>query len=62
MRIIRVADGKILYSAAVQGVSGQGGTADKAIMDGFRNAADGLKNRIRSDLAAIDKALTATLN
>jgi hypothetical protein len=62
MRIIRVADGKILYSAAVQGVSGQGGTENKAIMDGFRNASDGLAGRIRSDLGAIDKALAAKMN
>ncbi len=61
MRIIRVVDGKILYSATVQGVSGQGGTPNKAIVDGFRNASDGLAVKIRSDLEAINKALSPKL-
>jgi hypothetical protein len=56
-RIIRVADGKILYSGQVQGVSGQGGTVDKAILDGYKNAAVGMASKLQSDLKEINAAL-----
>jgi hypothetical protein len=56
-RIIRVADGKILYSAAVQSVQGQGGDAAKAIQDGLRKAAAEMADRLTKDLAEISAAL-----
>jgi hypothetical protein len=56
-RIIRVADGKILYSAALQGVSGQGGTPDQAILDGYKNASLGMAEKLKGDLAEINQAL-----
>jgi hypothetical protein len=56
-RIIRVADGKILYSAAVQSVQGQGGDAAKAIQDGLRKAAAEMADRLTKDLAEIGAAL-----
>lgn len=43
-RLIRVSDGKILYSGTVQGVAGQGGSLEKAVLDGFRNAAAAMAN------------------
>jgi hypothetical protein len=58
-RIIRVADGKILYSAAVQSVQGQGGDAGKAAQDGLRKAAAAMADRLASDLPEISAALAA---
>jgi hypothetical protein len=58
-RIIRVVDGKILYSAAVQSVAGQGGATDKAIIDGFKNAATAMAAKLKTDLPEINKVLTA---
>ncbi len=56
-RIIRVADGKILYSAAVQSVQGQGGDAAKAVQDGLRKAAAEMAGRLSKDIAEIGAAL-----
>ena len=56
-RIIRVADGKILYSGAVQAVSGQGGDAAKAVQDGLRRAATEMSDRLSRDLVEITAAL-----
>jgi hypothetical protein len=56
-RIIRVADGKILYSGQVQGISGQGGTMDKAVLDGYKNAAAGMAAKLQSELPEINAAL-----
>jgi hypothetical protein len=56
-RIIRVADGKIMYSGTVQGVSGQGGSEDKAILDGFRNAAQAMAEKLDADYPEIQGAL-----
>ena len=56
-RIIRVADGKILYSGAVQAVSGQGGDAGKAVQDGLRRAATEMSDRLSRDLVEITAAL-----
>ena len=56
-RIIRVQDGKILYSGTVQGVPGQGGATDKAVLDGFRNAAQAMAEKLESEFQQIDKAL-----
>ncbi len=61
-RIIRVVDGKIMYSGTVQAVSGQGGTSQKAIIDGFRNAAEAMSNKIDKDLSQIVSALSGTDN
>jgi hypothetical protein len=58
-RIIRVADGKILYSAAIQSVQGQGGDAGKAAQDGLRKAAAGMADRLARDLPEISAALAA---
>lgn len=56
-RIIRVADGKILYSGAVQSVQGQGGDAAKAIQDGLRKAAAEMADRLTKDVEEIGAAL-----
>ena len=56
-RIIRVSDGKIMYSGTVQAVGGQGGSEDKAILDGFRNAAQAMEEKLDSDYPEIDRVL-----
>lgn len=56
-RIIRVSDGTILYSGTVQGVGGQGGDNQKAVLDGFRRAADSMAEKIEEDIKEIMKAL-----
>jgi hypothetical protein len=56
-RIIRVSDGKIMYSGTVQGVGGQGGSEDKAVLDGFRKAAEAMAEKLETDYAEIDGAL-----
>ena len=57
-RVIRVADGKILYSGAVQGIAGQGGDTGKALLDGFRKAAEEMAGKLRRELPEIGSALT----
>jgi hypothetical protein len=57
-RVIRVADGKVLYSGTVQAVAGQGGSAEKAALDGLRNAASGMADMIAQDLAEIQRVLS----
>jgi len=57
-RIIRVSDGTILYSGTVQGIGGQGGDSQKAVLDGFRRAADSMAAKIEKDLKEIIKALS----
>ena len=56
-RIIRVSDGKIMYSGTVQAVGGQGGSEDKAILDGFRNAAQAMAEKLDADYGEIDRVL-----
>ncbi|UCF99027.1 MAG: hypothetical protein JSV89_05680 [Spirochaetaceae bacterium] len=56
-RIIRVSDGKIMYSGTVQAVGGQGGSEDKAILDGFRNAAQAMAEKLDVDYTEIDRVL-----
>jgi len=56
-RIIRVSDGKIMYSGTVQAVGGQGGSEDKAILDGFRNAAQAMSEKLDGDYPEIDRVL-----
>jgi hypothetical protein len=56
-RIIRVSDGKIMYSATVQAVGGQGGSEDKAILDGFRNASQAMAEKLSTDYPEIDRVL-----
>jgi len=56
-RIIRVSDGKIMYSGTVQAVGGQGGNEEKAILDGFRNAAQEMAAKLEADYAEIDCVL-----
>jgi len=56
-RIIRVSDGKIMYSGTVQAVGGQGGSEDKAILDGFRNAAQAMAEKLDADYPEIDSVL-----
>ena len=56
-RIIRVSDGKIMYSGTVQAVGGQGGSEDKAILDGFRNAAQVMAEKLSTDYPEIDRVL-----
>jgi hypothetical protein len=57
VRIIRVADGKILYSATTTRVQGAGPTEGLALPRGFRFAADAIAEKIRGDLAGIQAAL-----
>jgi hypothetical protein len=56
-RIIRVEDGKIMYSGTSQGVPGQGGTLEKAVLDGFRNAAAAMAQKLEEELSSINEAL-----
>jgi hypothetical protein len=56
-RIIRVSDGKIMYSGTVQAVGGQGGSEEKAILDGFRNAAQAMAEKLAADYPEIDQVL-----
>lgn len=56
-RLIRVSDGKIMYSGSVQGVSGQGGSREKAVLDGFRNAAAAMAEKLQQELAEIKRVL-----
>ena len=55
-RIIRVSDGKIMYSASVQGISGQGGNAEKAIFYGLRKSSQAMAERLKKDLPEIKSA------
>jgi hypothetical protein len=57
-RVIRVADGKVMYSGMVQAVAGQGGSSDKATLDSLRNAALAMQEKIAQDLPEISKVLT----
>jgi hypothetical protein len=59
-RIIRVSDGKVLYSATVQAVAGQGGSEDRAVLDGFRNAAQAMAEKLEADFPEIEKVLAGT--
>jgi len=56
-RLVRVAAGKVLYSATVQDAGGQGGSAEKAALDGLRNAASAMGERIAGDLQEIRRLL-----
>jgi len=56
-RLIRVSDGKILYSGTVQGVAGQGGSPEKAVLDGFRNAAAAMADKLGQELGEIERVL-----
>jgi hypothetical protein len=58
-KVLRVADGTILYSAAVPEVSGQGGSAAKAAADGLRKALTAVAERIGEDVGRIRDALAA---
>ena len=57
-RLIRVADGKVMYSGTVQAVAGQGGSAEKASLDGLRNAASAMADKIAQDLPEIQRVLS----
>jgi hypothetical protein len=55
--VIRVADGKVLYSGLIQAVAGQGGTAEKAALDSLRNAAAAMQDKVAQELPEIERAL-----
>jgi hypothetical protein len=57
-RIIRVSDGKIMYSAKVQAVAGQGGSEEEAVLDGFRNAAQAMAEKLEADYPEIERVLS----
>ena len=59
-RIIRVVDGKIMYSGSVQGVAGQGGSEQKAVINGFRKASEAMANKLQQDIGQINEALAGT--
>jgi hypothetical protein len=56
-RVIRAADGAILYSGTVQSVDGQGNTPEKTVIDGFRTTADKMAEKLEADLKEITKTL-----
>ncbi len=57
VRIIRVSDGKILYSLTVQNVSGQGNTEEKAVIDGYRKSATQIGKELEAQIDKIKGAL-----
>jgi hypothetical protein len=57
-RIIRVADGKILYSGSVANVAGQGGDAAKAAAEGLRKAAAEMGAKLAEDRGEIASVLS----
>jgi len=57
--LIRVSDGRIMYSGSVQAVAGQGGRREKAVLDGFRNAAAVMAEKLQQDLVEIERVLEA---
>ena len=56
-RIIRVADGAIIYSASVQDVDGQANTEQKASIDGYRKAADAMAAKLTEEIGVINDLL-----
>ncbi len=56
-RIIRVADGKIMYAGEVPGVAGQGGSLEQAVLDGQKKAATEMAAKLKSDIQEINTAL-----
>ncbi|NOY07710.1 MAG: hypothetical protein GXP33_02580 [Spirochaetes bacterium] len=61
-RIIRVADGKILYSGSVQGISGQGGSREKAVTDVLRKSSRAMAKKIGKDIPEIQSVLSGIQN
>jgi hypothetical protein len=59
-RVIRVADGKVLYSETVQAVEGKGGTSDQAALDGLRNAAAAMQDKVAKALPDIERSLAGS--
>jgi hypothetical protein len=62
-RVIRVADGKVLYDAKIerskaQSKHGQGSSAEKAIRNVLSLSTEDMTSRLEKDYAQIDKALT----
>ena len=46
-----------MYSGTVQAVGGQGGSEEKAILDGFRNAAQAMAEKLEVEYGEIDRVL-----
>jgi len=62
-RIIRVADGKIMFQKSIElskgkNTHGQGGTEEKAILDVLRNASREMARALESSFAEVRKSLT----
>lgn len=57
-RVIRVQDGKIVYSVTVDFVDGQGGNVDNAARSAQQGAADLMRARLGQEFAKIDAALS----
>jgi len=57
-RIIRVQDGKIMYSLTVDYTDGQGGNLDNAARAALQGAADLMGGRLAQEVGRIDAALT----
>ncbi len=62
LRVVRKADGKIMYQTSVErahakGTHGQGGTQDKAVQDVLRAISADLAAAVKGDLATISVAL-----
>jgi hypothetical protein len=57
-RIIRVQDGKIMYSLTVDFTDGQGGNVDNASRAALQGACDLMRTRLGQEFSKIDAALT----
>jgi hypothetical protein len=57
-RIIRVQDGKIMYSLTVDFIDGQGGNVDNASRAALQGASDLMGTRLGQEFSKIDAALT----
>ncbi len=57
VRIIRVSDGKIVYSLSVRNVKGQGGNEEKAVEDALRKASSLIGKKLKGEVSKIKDAL-----
>ncbi len=56
-RIIRISDGKIMYSGSVQGVKGQGNNEEKSVEDALKKAAKAMGEKLERDFPEIKSVL-----
>ena len=58
VRIVRVRDGKIMYSTSIGDVQGQGGNSQKAVIDGHQKAAQEMAAKLAGQMPEIGKVLS----